>query len=62
MIFEIDKRDMIKDDATGTGHCMSGVNNGEDYPYVLGDVFLTNVAILFDIGGAEIALVSRGQY
>lgn len=51
---------MIIDDGTGRGTCMSGINDGEGYaPYVVGDVFLKNVVVVFDVGATELRIRAR---
>lgn len=58
--FEVDRGDLIQDDETGRGTCMSGVNNGRDNaPYVVGDVFLKNVVVVFDVGATELRIRAR---
>ncbi|QSZ35454.1 hypothetical protein DSL72_008324 [Monilinia vaccinii-corymbosi] len=61
--FPIDPRDMIQDDNTGTGGCVAGVNNGDPSNfYTLGDVFLKNVLVVFDVGASQLKFRSRGFY
>jgi hypothetical protein len=60
VVFEVDKRDLIQDDETGRGTCMSGVNDGStNAPYVVGDVFLKNVVVVFDVGATELRIGAR---
>lgn len=60
IIFPVDKRDMIMDDGSGQGTCMTGTNNGDIYaPYALGDVFMNNVLVVFDVGSGEMKFRSR---
>ena len=60
VIFSVDKRDMIMDDGTGQGTCQGGVSDGGTYaPYVLGDVFMKNVMVVFDVGASELRFRSR---
>ena len=60
VIFPVDKRDMIMDDGTGEGTCQGGVSDGGTYaPYVLGDVFMKNVMVVFDVGASELRFRSR---
>jgi hypothetical protein len=42
---------------------MAGISNGGKYaPYVLGDVFLKNVVVVFDVGGSRVGIRARGKY
>jgi hypothetical protein len=60
VIFPVDKRDMVIDDQTGRGTCMTGTNDGMTYaPFTLGDVFLNNVVVSFDVGAGVVRLASR---
>ena len=39
---------------------MTGMSDGMSYaPYMLGDVFLNNVVVAFDVGAGEVRMVSR---
>ncbi|TGO56693.1 hypothetical protein BOTNAR_0217g00090 [Botryotinia narcissicola] len=59
--FPIDPRDMVQDDNTGTGNCVAGVSDGDPFDfYTLGDVFLKNVVVVFDIGASQLKFRSRG--
>ncbi|KAI9646506.1 hypothetical protein NHQ30_004499 [Ciborinia camelliae] len=61
--FPIDPRDMIQDDNTGTGGCVAGVSDGDPFSfYTLGDVFLKNVVVVFDVGASQLKVRSRGFY
>jgi aspergillopepsin I len=61
--FPIDKKDMVIDDETGRGTCMSGVNNGNMYaPYVFGGTFMKNVLTVFDVGRSELRFRARKPY
>lgn len=63
VVFPVDKRDLVLDDGTGTGKCISGINNGKTYvPYVFGDVFMKNVVVVFDVGAGQLRFRSRGTY
>ena len=45
--------------SSGQG-CISGISNGEIYaPYILGDVFMKNVLVVFDVGAGELRFASR---
>jgi hypothetical protein len=58
VIFPIDKRDMIISDQNGG--CMAGTSNSESYaPYALGDVFMNNVLVVFDVGSGQMKFKSR---
>jgi hypothetical protein len=60
VIFPVDKRDMIIDDGTGRGTCAAGTNDGVTYaPYTLGDTFMNNVMVVFDVGSGEMKFRSR---
>ncbi|KAL3422706.1 aspartic-type [Phlyctema vagabunda] len=61
VIFEVDPRDMINDEGDGT--CITTHLPGNPaYPYVIGDVFLRNVLVVFDVGAGELRIRSRGRY
>ncbi|RDW94318.1 hypothetical protein BP5796_00081 [Coleophoma crateriformis] len=58
--FSVDKRDMILDDNTGNGTCIAGNSDGMNYPpYILGDVFMKNALVVFDVGAGELRFRSR---
>ncbi|TEY80324.1 hypothetical protein BOTCAL_0039g00210 [Botryotinia calthae] len=55
--FPVDPRDMVQDDNTGTGNCVAGVSDGDPFDfYTLGDVFLKNVVVVFDVGASQLKL------
>ncbi|KAH7378133.1 aspartic peptidase domain-containing protein [Cadophora sp. MPI-SDFR-AT-0126] len=57
------KKDIIMDDFTGEGGCVSGVNNGRGYaPYTLGDTWMRSNLVVFDVGRGEVRVRSRGEY
>ncbi|KAF7957851.1 hypothetical protein EAE96_003420 [Botrytis aclada] len=61
--FPVDPRDMVQDDNTGTGNCVAGVSDGDPFDfYTLGDVFLKNVVVVFDVGASQLKFRSRGFY
>ncbi|TGO85993.1 hypothetical protein BPOR_0345g00040 [Botrytis porri] len=61
--FPVDPRDMVQDDNTGTGNCVAGVSDGDPFDfYTLGDVFLKNVVVVFDVGASLLKFRSRGLY
>ncbi|OWP01835.1 hypothetical protein B2J93_4685 [Marssonina coronariae] len=63
VVLPLDGRDLIIDDMSGRGTCISGVSDGGTYePYVLGDTWLKSVLVVFDVGGGEIRVRSRGIY
>ncbi|CAL3966193.1 unnamed protein product [Diplocarpon coronariae] len=63
VVLPLDRRDLIIDDMSGRGTCISGVSDGGTYePYVLGDTWLKSVLVVFDVGGGEIRVRSRGIY
>ncbi|TAQ87038.1 hypothetical protein B7494_g4629 [Chlorociboria aeruginascens] len=56
--FVIDPRDMIMD--FGDAGCASAISDGgSNPPYVLGDVFMKNVLVVFDVGATELRFRSR---
>lgn len=60
VIFPVDKRDMIIDDPNNPRTCLAGTTNGDIYaPYTLGDVFMNNVLVVFDVGSGEMKFRSR---
>ncbi|KAK0101189.1 hypothetical protein ONS95_012830 [Cadophora gregata] len=57
------KKDIIMDDFTGEGGCVSGVNNGREYsPYTLGDTWMRSNLVVHDVGANEVRVRSRGEY
>lgn len=59
-MFNIDSRDMLlQSDGLDAGKCITGVSDGGDGPYFLGDVFLRNVVAVFDVGASEMRFASR---
>ena len=60
VVFPVDKRDMIIDDATGQGTCAAGINDGEtNAPFTIGDTFMNNVLTVFDVGSGQMKFRSR---
>ncbi|KAL2019763.1 hypothetical protein VTK56DRAFT_9207 [Thermocarpiscus australiensis] len=45
-----------------TGLCMTAVTNGGDGPYILGDTFMYNALVVFDIGEAKMRFIPRRYY
>ena len=61
--FPIDAKDMIIDDETGTGGCVSSLAPSTGFgTIILGDGFLKSVIAVFDVGASEFRLRSRGHY
>lgn len=61
--FSVDPRDMVQDDNTGTANCVAGVSDGDPFDfYTLGDVFLKNVVVVFDVRASQLKFRSRGFY
>ena len=58
--FYIDPVDMIL--PAGDGTCITGVDDGGQGPYILGDVFLKNVIAVFDIGASQMRFAAREFY
>jgi hypothetical protein len=57
-VFDINVADLILQDPT-SGTCVSGVQDGGAGPYILGDVFMTNVIAVFDVGAAEMRFAAN---
>ncbi len=45
-----------------TGLCMTSIGSAGVGPYILGDAFLQNCVVEFDIGNAEMRFMSRVYY
>jgi len=45
-----------------TGYCAIGITSGGEGPYILGDVFLQNVVVMFDIADAKLTFYPRKNY
>ena len=45
-----------------TGWCMTAIANGGSGPYILGDAFMQNALVVFDIGQAKMHFMSRQFY
>jgi aspartyl protease len=58
--FQVNPTDMILDNGDGT--CISGVQDGGSGPYILGDVFMKNVVVVFDVGAAEMRFAAHVNY
>lgn len=58
--FLINGTDLIL--SNGDGTCTSGVQDGGSGPYILGDVFMTNVVVIFDVGAAQLRFAAHESY
>jgi len=58
--FLINGTDLIL--SNGDGTCTSGVQDGGSGPYILGDVFMTNVVVIFDVGAAQLRFAAHTSY
>ncbi|CAF1245984.1 unnamed protein product [Didymodactylos carnosus] len=58
--FYINAKDLIFDNGDTT--CVSGIVDGGEGPYILGDVFLKNVLAVFDLGAMEMRFAARECY
>ena len=58
--FLINGTDLILPNGDGT--CTSGVQDGGSGPYILGDVFMTNVVVIFDVGAAQLRFAAHESY
>ncbi|KAK3343508.1 aspartic peptidase domain-containing protein [Lasiosphaeria hispida] len=45
-----------------TGLCMTAIASGGTGPYILGDVFMQNALVVFDIGQAQMRFIPRPYY
>jgi len=45
-----------------TGLCMIGISSGGSGPYILGDVFMQNALVVFDVGEAKMRFIPREFY
>lgn len=52
-------RDMV-DPATGL--CMTAISSGGGGPYILGDAFMQNALVIFDVGQGQMRFISRPYY
>lgn len=52
-------RDMVDPE---TGLCMTAISSGGSGPFILGDTFLQNALVVFDIGEAEVQFMPRPYY
>ena len=58
--FYINPVDMIL--PVGDGTCITGVDDGGQGPYILGDVFLKNVIAVFDVGASQMRFAAQEFY
>jgi hypothetical protein len=50
-------------DPEGTGLCMTAIaDGGVEGPYILGDVFMQNALVVFDVGAGVMSFVQREYY
>jgi len=59
-VFQVSAEDLIVDNGDGT--CISGVQDGGSGPFILGDVFMKNVVVVFDVGAAELRFAAHVKY
>ncbi|KAK4152559.1 aspartic peptidase domain-containing protein [Chaetomidium leptoderma] len=45
-----------------TGLCMTAIADGGSGPYILGDAFMQNALVVFDVGQAKMRFISRQHY
>ncbi|KAL2167363.1 hypothetical protein VTG60DRAFT_1396 [Thermothelomyces hinnuleus] len=45
-----------------TGLCMTAIADGGSGPYILGDAFMQNALVIFDVGQAEMRFIPRQHY
>ncbi|KAK4245087.1 aspartic peptidase domain-containing protein [Corynascus novoguineensis] len=45
-----------------TGLCMTAIADGGSGPYILGDAFMQNVLVVFDVGQAQMQFIPRQRY
>lgn len=60
-VFYISPKDLILHDESGI--CISGIQDGgSSGPFVLGDVFMANALVIFDVGAAEMRFAANYNY
>jgi len=60
VVFPVDRRDVVFDDETGRGLCMSGANNGEDHlAHLMRDVFMKNLVTVIYVGVGDLRFISK---
>lgn len=57
--FYVNAADMILEPALGDGLCLTGIADGGEGPFILGDTFLTNVIAVFDVGASEMKFAAH---
>lgn len=45
-----------------TGLCMTSIASGGSGPYILGDAFMQNALVVFDVGQAKMRFIPRQHY
>ena len=60
--FYINAADLILGVSFGDGRCITGIYDGGQGPYILGDVFLKNVLAIFDVGASQMRFFARENY
>lgn len=45
-----------------TGLCMTAIADGGSGPYILGDAFMQNALVVFDVGQAQMQFIPRQRY
>jgi len=45
-----------------TGLCMTAIADGGSGPYILGDAFMQNALVVFDVGEAKMRFIPRQHY
>ena len=64
--FYINPSDLLLDsgytDEAGQELCVTGVQDGGEGPFILGDVFLQNVVAVFDVGASEMRFAAHETY
>jgi hypothetical protein len=46
-------------DDAGDNYCLTGPQDGEGGPYILGDTFLNNVVVVFDVGASQMRFAAH---
>jgi hypothetical protein len=45
-----------------TGLCLTSIASGGSGPYILGDAFMQNALVVFDVGAAKMRFIPRQRY
>ena len=45
-----------------TGLCLTAITDGGSGPYILGDAFMQNALVVFDVGQAKVQFIPRQHY